>query len=204
APDALAPLVALSRLQADAGQMDGAIEAATQATRQFPDLFGGWDQLASMLVRKGDVGGLADVVDHMRENFGERWGATYYAGMLHLLRGEYAVAAELGERVLTLHPTQPHVLNLVGSAYAALGVRDRAREAFEASLSSEPRDPVTYVTLGRFELDTFNPQRAAALFTEALFLDPRSTAAMNGLADAMLRMGRSERAAELRARAGTF
>ena len=63
---------------------------------------------------------------------------------------------------------------------------------------------MTYVTLGRFELDTFNPQRAAALFTEALFLDPRSPAALNGLADALSRMGRAERAAELRARAGTF
>jgi tetratricopeptide (TPR) repeat protein len=184
--------------------VDGAIEAATQATRRFPDLFGGWEQLASILVGKGDVEDLAEVIDRMRESFGDRWEATYYEGMLHLLRGEYGVAAELGEQVLVLHPAEPHVLNLVGGAYAALGVRDRAREAFEASLSSEPHDPVTYVTLGRFELDTFNPQRAAALFTEALFLDPRSTAAMTGLADALTRMGRTERAAEFRARAGAF
>jgi spermidine synthase len=203
-PEAIAPLVALSRLRAVAGQTDKAIEAATDATHKFPDLYGGWDQLASMLVRKGDSAGLADTLDRMRETFGERWETSYYEAMLHMLRGEFQVAARLTEQVLSQHPTEPRVLNLAGSAYAALGVRDRAREAFEASLSNEPRDPVTYVTLGRFELDTFNPQRAAALFTEALFLDPRSTAAMNGLADALSRMGRTERAAELRARAGTF
>jgi spermidine synthase len=204
APNGLAPLVALSRLRAAVGQTDRAVEAATTATRQFPDLYGGWDQLASIQIRKGDATGLADTIDHMRANFGERWETSYYEGTLHLLRGEFGVAARLGEEVLGQHPTEPRVLNLTGSAYAALGVRDRAREAFEASLSSEPRDPVTYVTLGRFELDTFNPQRAAALFTEALFLDPRSPAALNGLADALSRMGRVERAAELRARAGTF
>jgi spermidine synthase len=203
-PEAIAPLIALSRLRAVAGQTDKAIAAAKDATHKFPDLYGGWDQLASMLVRKGDIAGLAEVLDRMRETFGERWETSYYEGMLHLLRGEFAVAARLAEQVLSLHPHEPRVLNLTGSAYAALGVRDRAREAFEASLSNEPRDPLTYVTLGRFELDTFNPQRAAALFTEALFLDPRSTAAMNGLADALSRMGRTERAAELRARAGTF
>jgi spermidine synthase len=204
APNGLAPLVELSRLHAAAGQIDRAIEAATTATHQFADQFGGWDQLAGMLVRKGDGPGLAGVLDHMHADFGDRWETSYYEGTLHLLRGEFGAAARLGEQVLSQHPTEPRVLNLTGSAYAALGVRDRAREAFEASLTSEPRDPVTYVTLGRFELDTFNPQRAAALFTEALFLDPRSTAALNGLADALARMGRQERAAELRARAGTF
>jgi spermidine synthase len=203
-PNGLAPLVELSRLRAATGQTGRAIEAATNGTRQFPDLFGGWDQLASMLVRKGDVAGLAGVLEHMHADFGDRWETNYYEGTLHLLRGEFGAAARLGEQVLNQHPTEPRALNLTGSAYAALGVRDRAREAFEASLTSEPRDPVTYVTLGRFELDTFNPQRAAALFTEALFLDPRSTAALNGLADALSRMGRHERAAELRARAGTF
>jgi tetratricopeptide (TPR) repeat protein len=203
-PNGLAPLVALSRLEAAAGQLDRAIEAATTATQQFPDLYGGWDQLSSLLVRKGDAAALADTIERMHANFGERWETTYYESSLHLLRGEYAVSARLGELVLSQRPGEPRVLNLVGSAYAALGVRDRAREAFEASLSSEPRDPITYVTLGRFELDSVNPQRAAALFTEALFLDPRSTAALNGLADALSRMGRGERAAELRARAVAF
>jgi spermidine synthase len=204
APNSLAPLVELSRLRAASGQTDGAIEAATQATRQFPDMFAGWEQRASLLVRAGDVPRLADVLDHMETTFGDRWETSYYEGTLHLLRGEFGAAARLGEHVLILRPTEPRALNLTGAAYAALGVRDRAREAYEASLNSEPRDPAAYVTLGRFELDTFNPQRAAALFTEALFLDPRSSAALNGLADALARMGRNERAAELRARAGTF
>ncbi len=204
APNSLAPLVELSRLRAAGGQIDPAIEAATQATRQFPEMFAGWEQLASLFVRTGDVPRLSDVIDHMGANFGDRWETAYYTGMLYMLRGEFGSAARMGEQVLTLRPTEARALNLSGAAYAALGVRDRAREAYEASLSSQPRDPATYVTLGRFELDNVNPQRAAALFTEALFLDPRSPAALNGLADALARMGRSERAAELRARAGSF
>jgi tetratricopeptide (TPR) repeat protein len=203
-PNSLAPLVELSRLRAAGGQNDRAIDAATHATRQFPDMFAGWEQLASLLAHAGDAARLSEVVDHLTAHFGDRWETTYYTGVLHLLRGEFGSAAHMGEQVLALRPTEPRALNLSGAAYASLGVRDRAREAYEASLSSEPRDPATYVALGRFELDTVNPQRAAALFTEALFLDPRSPAALNGLADALSRMGRSERAAELRARASTF
>src|SRR5262249_20214214 len=150
-PSAIAPLVALSRLQVMTGQIDQAIQSATDATHNFPDLYGGWDQLASMLVRQGDVDNPAGVLDRGRQSCGARWETSYYQGMLHLLRGEFAAASRLAEQVLTQHPTEPRVLNLAGSAYAALGVRDRARDAFEAALANEPRDPQPYVTLGRFE-----------------------------------------------------
>lgn len=203
-PTHVEPLVELSRLQAASGQLEPAMETARIATARFPELFAAWDQFAAAATEAGREPDLSTAVTHLEMNFGDRWETRYHAAHWHLLRGEFAEAARMGEAVLTSRPTDPRALTLTGVAYANLGVRDRAREAFEASITSAPRDPANYVSLGRFELDTFNPQRAASLFTEALFLDPHYAPALRGLADALARMGRPERAAELRARAGSL
>lgn len=203
-PRSVAPLVELSRLQAAGDHVERALETAQLATTRFPDIFASWDQLATVAAEAGRADTMSTTIVQMQTLFGDRWETRYHTARWHLVRGEYAEAARLGEGVLEARHGDPRALALTGAAYAGLGVRDRAREAFEASISSDPRDPAGYVSLGRLELDTFNPQRAAALFTEALFLDPRCQPALNGLADALARMGRPERAAELRARAGAL
>jgi len=203
APDLVLPRLELSRLQAILGLTDRAVATASEAAKQAPDHADALDQLASVLADAGNVDGLTAVVSEMQVRFPLRTETTYYEATLFFLQGKYHEAAKLGERLLKQRPTDPRVLNLAGAAYASLGVRDRAREAFEASIASDPRDPTSYVNLARFELETFNPRRAAALFTEALFLDPHSSAALNGLADAMSHLGQSDRAASLRARIPT-
>ena len=82
-------------------------------------------------------------------------------------------------------------------------VRARARDACEACIQADPADPGSYVQLARLELDSLNARRAAELYSEALVLNPRLPAALQGLADALTRMGRADRAAELRALAGS-
>jgi Flp pilus assembly protein TadD len=72
--------------------------------------------------------------------------------------------------------------NLIGSANAAAGRRDRAREAFQASLAVDPREPTTYANLGRLEAESGNRAAALAYFVEAISLDPADAAAREGLA----------------------
>jgi tetratricopeptide (TPR) repeat protein len=73
---------------------------------------------------------------------------------------------------------------LVGSACATLGRRDCARAALDASLRANPRDASTYLNLGQFCLQSGSPQEAADYFAEALTVDPSSSAARDGLAQA--------------------
>lgn len=95
----------------------------------------------------------------------------------------------IGEHAASLRTSDGRALNLVDAARGSLGDRDGARRAFEASLTRDPRHPASYVNLAQLELETSNAGRAAALFSEALVLDPASIAARQGLdsARALLR-----------------
>jgi cytochrome c-type biogenesis protein CcmH/NrfG len=65
-----------------------------------------------------------------------------------------------------------------------MGRSDCAEGAFHASLRANPRDPSTYVNLGRLYLQTGRPGAAAEAFGEALAIDATSGAARDGLAQA--------------------
>src|SRR6266850_2448970 len=129
---------------------------------------------------------------------------TLYAQMrLAHLRGEFAKAAAVGER-LTSSGADPENaardFNLLGIAYDSLGDHDRARRAFEASLSIAPRAPAVLMNLGLKELRAGRPDAAEKRFSEALFLYPTLAPALDALAQALQAQGNTKRAAALRAR----
>ena len=82
------------------------------------------------------------------------------------------------------------ITGLLGAACATTGERDCAAAAFENALRANPRDSSAYVNLGVFRLQSADPTAAAAYFAEALTLDPSSTPARNGLAQARAALGK--------------
>jgi spermidine synthase len=202
-PDSLPPLLAVARMRAATDDRQGAVDAAAKATHQFSDAFDGWELLATLAAERRDELELARVIEAIEAQFPDRWEVRYFTALLHLIRDEHAEAARLGEEVLKERASDPRTLAMVGIAYARLGIRARARDAFEACIQADPADPSSYVQLARLELDSMNARRAAELFSEALVLNPRLPAAVQGLADALTRMGRADRAAELRTLAGS-
>lgn len=202
-PDSLEPLLAIARMRAATGDRHGAVDAATRATQQFPDAFAGWELLATLAAERRDQYELERVIQAIKAQFPDRWEVRYFTAMLHLIRDEYAESARLGEEVLKERASDPRTLAMIGTAYARLGIRARARDAFEACIQADPADPGSYVQLARLELDSLNTRRAAELYSEALVLSPRLPAAVQGLAEALTQMGRPDRAAELRTLAGS-
>jgi Flp pilus assembly protein TadD len=77
---------------------------------------------------------------------------------------------------------------------------DRARQALEASLQITPTDPGVLVNLGTVALRSNDAVLASERFSEALFLSPTLSGALDGLAEAYDRQGNRARAAEVRAR----
>ena len=62
---------------------------------------------------------------------------------------------------LGVNPQNAKAHNLLGACLASLGQRDQARDAFQASITANPRDPATYSNLATLELEAGNRDRAA-------------------------------------------
>lgn len=174
-------LIALARLLAAMGRPREAIVYATTALQGAPDDPRRLEVLASIVADEGDVDRLRPLVAQMQSIGPDREDTWYYAALLSFLRGDAAGAVPLAERVTRLNPAHALAWNLIGSATASLGQRDRARQAFAQSLAVDPREPTTYSNLGRLALESGDPQAAMGYFQEALSLDPSDEMARNGL-----------------------
>jgi spermidine synthase len=174
--------VALSRLLAAEGAFDEAARMALLVVQARPGYVPALEQLASILTDAGDADRLAPVVARLRIDAPERATTHYYAAALAFLQQRPDQAVRDAEAALRIEPGHARARNILGAALAGLGQRDRAREAFTASLTSNPRDPATYSNLATLELESGNRQAAERYFAEALTLDPTNAVAREGLA----------------------
>ena len=193
-------LVELSFLRAVLGRVDEAIGAARDAVVRNPTDRNALVQLASMYADAGDEDALVRLIELVEQARVDRAVLLYCQMRLAYLRGDFQEAAQLGEALAERDPADVKVHNLLGSAYAALGRYDRARQALEASLQITPTDPGVLVNLGTVALRANDPVLASERFSEALFLSPTHSGALDGLAEAYDRQGNRARAADVRAR----
>jgi Flp pilus assembly protein TadD len=175
----------LARLLAAMGALDEAARHAESAMTLDPTDPRGAETLASIAADAGSVDRLRPLVAEMRRrnpDGGETW---YYGAMASFLAGDLRAAVADAERAVRIDPRHALALNLIGSASAAAGRTDRAREAFQASLAVDPREPTTYANLGRLEAESGNHAAAVAYFVEALSLDPADAVSREGLSAAL-------------------
>jgi Flp pilus assembly protein TadD len=177
--------IGLARLLAAMGSFEQAAALAEQVIGDEPDSPRGPELLASILADAGDSGRLAPLVARMQQQHAGREDTMYYAAMVSFLTGAFPEAIARAERVVALNPRHWLALNLIGSASASLGQRDRARQAFRAALEASPQEPSTYANLGRLEMESGNRDAAVAYLLEALTLDPRHDAARQDLTSAL-------------------
>jgi spermidine synthase len=193
-------LVELSFLRAVLGRVDEAIGAARDAVVRNPTDRSALVQLASMYADAGDEDALVRLIELVEQARVDHAVLLYCQMRLAYVRGDFEDAIRLGDTLAELDPADVKVHNLLGSAYAALGRYDRARQALEASLRIIPTDPGVLVNLGTVALRSNDPVLAAERFSEALFLSPTHSGALDGLAEAYDKQGNRARAAALRAR----
>ena len=181
--------VALSRIRAAGGDFEGAIAAASEARRLEPGNPGPLEQLASVFADMEDASRLEPLADTLVARHPDRQDGGYYQAVALLLRGRAAEAAGAARRVLAVNPQHAKAQNLLGAACAALNERECARAAFDAALRLSPRESSSYVNAGLLSLQAADPARAAEYFSEALAVDPGSTAARDGLRQARAALG---------------
>jgi spermidine synthase len=201
APDAVGVQVALSRVRAMLGSMDGAILVVTPLLMSHPDDVRPVDQLASISIESGDRDGLRTAVDRLQAGWPDEPATAYHTAMLHLLSGAVAQAIAAAEAGAARHGLDARLQTVLGMAYAEAGRTDDARRALEAAAELDRRNPASFINLGLIELRADRPGAAVSRFGEALLLDPASPDALAGLAEALERLGQPERAARVTAAA---
>ena len=176
--------IELSRVLAVTGDVQGALQTASDALRLAPDEPRTAEQLASVLADAGDGERLAPLADAMVARFPDRLEARYYRATALFLRGRPQDAVDAVRRVVEARPDHARAQSLLGAACAAIGKRDCALAAFEAAIRWNPRDASGYVNAGLLSLQSGNPSAAVAYFASALNIDPSSKPARDGLAQA--------------------
>jgi tetratricopeptide (TPR) repeat protein len=186
-PSHLQAKVALSRLLAAKGAADEAEAQMREVLKRNPDNLDALEQLASVLSDAGHIERLQPVVVTLRKIAPTSPITHYYTASLLFLQGRPDLAVPEAESVVRENPQHALAQNLLGAALASLGQLDRARQAFEASLSANPFSPGTYANLAMLEMQAGQPREAARRYAEALQLNPASETARRGLAQATLR-----------------
>jgi spermidine synthase len=183
-PANVAVRIELSRVLAVTGDVEGALENASEALRLAPADPRAAEQLASVLADSGDGERLAPLADAMVARFPERLEARYYRATALFLRGKLGDAVAAARQVVEAQPDHARAQSLLGAACAAVGERDCALAAFSAAIRENPRDPSGYVNAGLLTLQSGNASGAADYFASALTIDPSSKPARDGLAHA--------------------
>jgi len=180
-PAAALKKVAESKLLMADGQMDAAMSAAKDATEGAPALVTAHEQVAEVAARMQDANKLDAAVDALRRVAPDRVSTYYYSAVARFLRSDFAGTLELAARAVAADASYAPVYDLMGAAHTKLGQPTEARDSFLKSLKANARDSSAYANLGVLELAAGNREAAANYFAEALWLDPQTPAARDGL-----------------------
>ena len=194
APEALAELkdrqaatpawfIARSKLLAASGSMDAALAVAEQASSIEPVQAAALEQEATLVADAGDPLQLGLVVERLARVAPQGAVTHYFGAVSRFLRGDVEGTVTLAKQAVAADPAYPATYDLLGAAQTKLGQAAAAREAFETSLRFNAHDSTAYTNLGVLELAQGNRTAAAGFFAEALWLDPASQTARQGLAE---------------------
>ena len=174
-------LVARSKLLAATGSAEEALEVARRASRGEPVTAEAFEQVATLLADAGDTVRLDATVEGLRQIAPHRASSSYFAAVSAFLRGRADEAVTLAEEAIALDSSFAPVYDLLGAAKTKLGQDHAARAAFETSLRFDSHDSTAYTNLGLLELAGGNRESARNYFAEALWLNPDSATAREGL-----------------------
>lgn len=191
APDtpaaSVARLVARSQLYAASGRAAEAEAAAQAAVARDGEAPEGPAQVAALAAERGDAAALDAALAVLERRFADRAATAYYRGVHAFLTGDAAAALRHAERALARDPAYAPACDLAGAAYTRLDQPADARRLFERSLTFDAHDSTAYANLGLLAFDAGALDEAASRFAEALWLDPASAPAREGLARVLAR-----------------
>jgi spermidine synthase len=188
APAAVESLVSLGVLYRRLGRFDDALQALGEALGVDPGRREALLLSAEVSGDRGDTPAMLRFAELMlARDSGDVEGAALLAEA-RLRAGELERASREAASILAVRPGETRALQVHAVAHAELGNRNLARESFEKLLEIDPEDWIQLNNLGKLELASENPGRAAALFERAVDLNSRNLEGYRGLEEASERI----------------
>ena len=138
-----------------------------------------------------------EMLQHNRDNLANallKYGVQVYGEL------RFDEALEVLEEADRVRPDDPEILNRLGIALIAVGRPDEAADRLEAAVRRRPGDAGAHNRLALAKALAGRPAEAAESYRRALELNPGVTQAPDNLFTVLGRMGKTELAADLRAR----
>jgi Flp pilus assembly protein TadD len=110
-------------------------------------------------------------------------------GRVRLMQEKYPEAVSQFERVLAIDPQSEDAYHGLAQAYAAMGLTDKAVEAWRSDIALHPNSVDPYNQLGKFELNRGNYGAAVANFRSALRLAPNDPSILSDMGAALAHAG---------------
>ncbi|SDQ57582.1 tetratricopeptide repeat protein [Thermostaphylospora chromogena] len=154
------------------GDVTGAVDAAREGVRLAPDHWFPHYAAGQVYhrVRQGDPAlAAARTALSLAPEQASVWELVV---RIHLLRCEWAYAADAARRGLALAPEDSDLMSLLARALNMLGEADQAREAAARAVSLDPESATAHLMYGWVMLTRGDPRQAADAFREVLRLDP--------------------------------
>jgi len=182
---------ALARIYLDTGRQDEARDELGRALRDHPD-----SDMAHVL-----LGLVLEASGHRHEAVAEfkraialrpnYWAHHQDLGILFYRASRYEEAAAEFRRVTELAPDNSRGFLMLGTVQHASGDTSRAIENYKRAIEIGP-NAGGYGNLGALYFEQGRFTDAAAMFEEAVRLDPKSALKYRNLGDAYLKLGRAE------------
>ena len=128
--------------------------------------------LARALIRHGNNGRAARVLDDARERHADSADIHFQRGVVYFLDEQWKAAAAEFRRARDLKPDFRDALYNLGHTLAHLGDRDGAIAAFREAVRFRPGDAASYTNLGRLLLESGESAAGREALETALKLDP--------------------------------
>jgi len=185
-------LLAIARVQA--GDSEGAREAATTLCGLHGGAAAGWVVLAGLEQKSGGQAAVTRLLEHANLDYSDPANAEALRALIDSLletgRGDEAAAQV--SRAVAAHPEAPVFLTLEGRVLARQGKIEAARSSFEKAQKLDPSYAPALVGLAALESRAGNPDQAILLFDRASALDPLDGTAAYAAAQLTLAGGHRE------------
>lgn len=123
--------------------------------------------------------------------------ATHGLGKVEMLNSNFEAAIELFLQAVSTLPANVELVHDLADAYTKLGQIDEAITTLSSFVAKYPESATTYLRLGQSYLANSQFELAEPAFRTALTLVPGLPRAEQGLATALLRLGKRDEAKEL-------